>query len=80
MTNYVSSPLGYATILSILGHGSVGSTREEIFRVLELPENLQDGKKNYFKNYLIDTNLINLILQFAIHSVPCSMIMLAMIR
>ena len=45
MTNYVSSPLGYATILSILGHGSIGSTQEEIFRVLELPENLQDSKK-----------------------------------
>lgn len=57
MTNYVSSPLGYATILSILGHGSVGSTREEIFRVLELPENLQDGKKmiqKLFDRYKFD--------------------------
>lgn len=45
VTNYVSSPLGYATILSILLHGSAGSTKEEIFRVLEFPENLQDGEK-----------------------------------
>lgn len=44
MSNYVSSPLGYATILTILGHGAEGTTRHEIMKVLELPESLQDGE------------------------------------
>jgi hypothetical protein len=48
MTNYVSSPLGYATIISILGHGSSGQTRKEILQALELPENLQDSEIDFY--------------------------------
>lgn len=55
-TNYVSSPLGYATILSILGHGSKGQTKDEILKVLELPENLQDGKKLLIR-YKLNANI-----------------------
>lgn len=42
-SNYVASPIGYATILSIIAQGSVGKTREEILTVLEQTDNLEDG-------------------------------------
>jgi hypothetical protein len=42
-TNYVFSPLGYATILSILGQGSTGETRKEIYEVLQQPDNAEEG-------------------------------------
>lgn len=43
-TNYVFSPFGYATILTILGLGSRGETRDEIYKVLEQPENEEESK------------------------------------
>lgn len=59
-TNYVFSPLGYATILSILGQGAVGTTKDEIYKVLQQPESDEEGKflikssleilTNFFKN------------------------------
>jgi hypothetical protein len=46
-TNYVFSPLGYATILSILGQGAMGPTKDEIYQVLQQPESDDEGK-NFF--------------------------------
>lgn len=43
-SNYVFSPLGFATILSILGQGSKGQTRQEIYDVLEQPDDIVEGK------------------------------------
>jgi hypothetical protein len=40
----VFSPLGYATILSILGQGAMGPTRDEIYQVLQQPDNNEEGE------------------------------------
>jgi serine protease inhibitor len=42
--NYVFSPLGYATILSILSQGSEGQTRSEILKALKQPEDQEKGE------------------------------------
>ncbi|CAO1407105.1 unnamed protein product [Diamesa serratosioi] len=51
-TNYVFSPIGYATILSILSEGSKGQTQKEILEVLQQSENLEEVRTAY-KNVLI---------------------------
>ncbi|CRK89704.1 CLUMA_CG003436, isoform A [Clunio marinus] len=46
-SNYVFSPIGYATILSILSQGSFGKTRQEISQVLEQPDNFEEVASAY---------------------------------
>lgn len=51
-TNYVFSPIGYATILSILSEGSKGQTQKEILNALQQTDNLEEVR-NAYKNVLI---------------------------
>ncbi|CAO1413034.1 unnamed protein product [Diamesa tonsa] len=51
-TNYVFSPIGYATILSILSEGSKGQTKKEILTALQQTDNIEEVRKAY-KNVLV---------------------------